>query len=154
MRLDGFVNLHNPRTCLLTYQSPSVKELSRNRRIPVDFNPRLLGNLVYDPVKRRFTRLDIVALGEVRGRPNVENIQGEQLGEANPLGIAFELVTDPRPADYLPPRGARDEPSARPDQNLAESYLGRSNGRRGSLCTGTERKQSRRPGASPTRPRT
>jgi hypothetical protein len=68
----------------------------------------------------------IVALGEVRGRPNGENVQGERLGEANLLGIAFELVTDPQPADYLPPHGARDEPSARPDQNLVEYYLGRS----------------------------
>ena len=124
LRLGGFVNLHNARAYLLTYQSPSVKDLSQNRRIPLDYNPRLLGYLVYHPAKRVFTRLDMVALGDVRGRPNGENILAERIGEANPLGIAFELVTDPRPADYLPPRGARDEPSARTDQNLVERYLG------------------------------
>jgi hypothetical protein len=124
LRLDGHVNLHNSRTYLLTYQSPGVKELSQNRRIPLDYNPRLLGYVVYDPAKRTFTRLDIVALGDVRGRPNGENIQAERIGEANPLGIAFELATNPQPADYLPPRGARDEPTARPDQNLVERYLG------------------------------
>jgi hypothetical protein len=124
LRLDGFVNLHNPRTALLTYQSPSVKEHSRNKRIPLDYNPRLLGNLEYHTGKKVFTRLDVVAIGDVRGRPNMENIMGERVGEANPLGIAFELVTDPKPADFLPPRGARDEPSARPDQNLVKLYLG------------------------------
>jgi hypothetical protein len=60
----------------------------------------------------------------VRGRPNGENIVAERLGDANPLGIAFELVTNPRPADYLPPRAARDEAAARPDVNLVERYLG------------------------------
>jgi hypothetical protein len=124
LRLDGYANLHNPRKALETYQSPSVKEHSRNRRIPLDYDPRLLGYLSYHPAKKVLTRLDIVALGEVRGRPNGENIVGERLGEANPLGIAFELITNPRPADYLPPRAARDEPSARPELNLVERYLG------------------------------
>jgi hypothetical protein len=124
LRLDGFANLHNPRKALLTYQSPGVKEHSRNPRIPLDYDPRLLGYLSYHPARKVLTRLDIVALGDVRGRPNGENILGERLAEANPLGIAFELVTDPRPADYLPPRAARDEPSARPDFNIVEWYLG------------------------------
>jgi hypothetical protein len=124
LRLDGFVNLHNSRAYLLTYQSPGVKNLSQNHRIPLDYHPRLLGYLVYHPARRVMTRLDIVALGDVHGRPNGENIQAERIGAASPLGIAFELVTDPQPADYLPPRGARDEPSARPDQNLVERYLG------------------------------
>lgn len=124
LRLDGFANLHNPRTGLKTYLSPGIKEHSKNMRIPLDYDPRLLGYLAYHPAKRVLTRLDIVALGDVRGRPNGENLVGERLGEATPLGIGFELVTDPRPADYLPPRGARDETAARPDQNLVERYLG------------------------------
>jgi hypothetical protein len=124
LRLDGVVHLHNPRTELKTYLSPGVKEHSQNPRIPLDYDPRLLGYLSYHPAKKVLTRLDIVALGDVRGRPNGENIVGERLGEANPLGIAFELVTDPKPTDYLPPRGARDETAARPDVNLVERYLG------------------------------
>jgi hypothetical protein len=124
LRLDGFANLHNPRSGLMTYLSPGIKEHSQNLRIPLDYDPRLLGYLAYDPVKKRFARLDIVALGNVRGRPNGENILAERLGNVNPLGIAFELVTDPRPADYLPPRAARDETAARPDLNLVERYLG------------------------------
>ena len=80
--------------------------------------------LAYDPAKRVLKRFDVVALGDVRGRPNGENIVAERNGEANPLGVAFELVLDPKPADYLPPRAARDEPAARPDVNLVERYLG------------------------------
>ena len=63
----------------------------------------------YHSEKKALTRFDIVALGDVRGRPNGENIVAERLGDDNPLGIAFELVTNPRPADCLPPRAARDE---------------------------------------------
>jgi hypothetical protein len=124
LRLDGFVHLHNPRSGLKTYQSPGVKEHSRNPRIPLDYDPRLLGYVAYHAGKKTLTRFDLVALGDVRGRPNGENILAERVGEANPLGIAFELVTDPRPADYLPPRAARDETAARPEVNLVDHYLG------------------------------
>jgi hypothetical protein len=127
LRLDGFVNLHNPRRALLTYQSPGVKEHTKNPRIPLDYDPCLLGYLSYDPTRKVLTRLEIVALGDVRGRPNGENIVAERLGEANPLGVAFELVTDPKPADNLPPRAARDESAARPEVNLVERYLGLKN---------------------------
>jgi hypothetical protein len=124
LRLDGFANLHNPRSGLKTYVSPGIKEHSKNLRIPLDYDPRLLGYLSYQPAKKVLTRFDIVALGDVRGRPNGENLVGERLGEATPLGIAFELIMNPRPADYLPPLAARDESAARPDQNLVEWYLG------------------------------
>lgn len=124
LRLDGFANLHNPRTELTTYLSPGIKEHSLNLRVPLDYDPRLLGYVAYHPGKQTLSRFDIVALGDVRGRPNGENILAERRGEANPLGIAFELVTDPKPADRLPPRGARDEGAARPDVNLVERYLG------------------------------
>ncbi len=74
VRLDGFANLNNPRTGLKTYLSPGIKEHSKNLRIPLDYDPRLLGYLAYDPTQKMLTRLDIVALGDVRGRPNGENI--------------------------------------------------------------------------------
>ena len=38
------------------------------------------------------------------------------------LGIAFELVKDPKPADRLPPKGARDVTNSR--RNTVELYLG------------------------------
>jgi hypothetical protein len=106
LRLDGYAKLHNPRTGLLTYKSPGT-ERSKSQ-IPLDYEPRLLGYLAYDPAKKVFTRFDMVALGEVRGRPVGANLLGERLGAANPLGIAFELVAEPTPADYLNPQGARN----------------------------------------------
>lgn len=124
LRLDGVAHLHNPRNGLKTYLSPGIKEHSKNLRIPLDYDPRLLGYLAYHPTRKALTRFDIVALGDVRGRPNGENFLGERIAEANPLGVAFELVTDPRPADFLPPRAARDEAAARPEVNLVERYLG------------------------------
>lgn len=124
LRLEGIANLHNPRAGLKTYLSPGIKQHSQNLRIPLDYDPRLLGYLAYHPGEKVITRFDIVALGNVRGRPNGENILAERLGEANPLGVAFELVTDPQPDDFLPPRAARDEAAARPDVNLVERYLG------------------------------
>jgi hypothetical protein len=107
LRLDGFAKLYNPRSYLLNYQSPSVKQFSQSQ-IPLDYQPRLLGYLAYDPSRKVFTRFDMVALGDIRGRPVDENLSGERVGEANPLAIAFELVTDPKPADYLSPKGLRN----------------------------------------------
>jgi len=107
LRLEGFARLFNPRKYLLTYSSDSLKKHSKSQ-IPLEYQPRLLGTLAYHPGKKVFTRFDVVALGEVRGRPVDCNIMGERLGEANLLGVAFELVTQPRPADYLSPKGLRN----------------------------------------------
>lgn len=106
LRLDGVAKLHNPRTHLLTYKSPST-ERSKSQ-VPLDYEPRLLGYLAYDPMKKAFTRFDVVALGNVRGRPVGANLLGERVAPANPLGVAFELVANPRPADFLNPQGARN----------------------------------------------
>src|SRR5262245_17862248 len=107
LRLDGYAKLHNPRAYLLQSQNATTKKFSQSQA-PLDYQPRLLGYLAYDPAKKVFTRFDMVALGDVRGRPVDENLFGERVGEANALGIAFELVTDPKPADYLSPKGLRD----------------------------------------------
>jgi hypothetical protein len=49
----------------------------------------------------------MIGLGEVRGRPVDSNLFGERLGDVNTLGIAFELVANPGPADYVNPKGLR-----------------------------------------------
>ena len=73
--------------------------------------PSLLGYIAFDPAKNVVTRFDMVALGNVSGRPLNENNMGERPG-SNPLGVAFELVVNPTPADLLFPRGARDNSAA------------------------------------------
>jgi hypothetical protein len=93
MRLDGHADL----------------QASQYMGTTIVYQPRLLGYLAYDPTKKVFTRFDVVALGDVRGKPVGENAMGQRLGDTNLLGIAFELVTDPKPADYLSPRGLRND---------------------------------------------
>lgn len=107
LRLDGFASLNNPRAYLQQSQNPTTKKFSQSQ-IPLEYQPRLLGYLAYDAAKKVLTRFDMIALGDVRGRPVDENLFGERVGEANLLGVAFELVTDPKPADYLSPKGLRD----------------------------------------------
>lgn len=121
LRLDGYAILHNPRRELLSYKSPMIQKYSKSQ-IPLEYQPRLLGYLSYDPARGALTRFDVLALGDVRGRPNGANLLGERLGEANPLGIAFELVREPKPADLLAPKGARDVTNSR--QNTVDLYLG------------------------------
>jgi hypothetical protein len=106
LRLDGFAELHNPRKYLLDYQSPNVKKYSQSQ-IPLEYRPALLGYIAYDPAKKLVTRFEIVALGEIKGRPVDSNLFGERLNDPNLLGIAFALVPNPKPADLVPPRGLR-----------------------------------------------
>lgn len=106
LRIDGYATLNNPRRHLRSYQPLSVKEHSKSQ-IPIDYRPRLLGYISFDVAKKKITRFDMVALGDVRGRPVDSNLFGERLGEANLLGIAFELVANPSPADYVNPKGLR-----------------------------------------------
>ena len=105
LRLEGYAKLHNPRRHLLTYQSPGT-QYSKSQ-IPLDYEPVLLGYVAFDAAKKTMTRFDIVALGEVRGRPVDSNLFGERLNDPNLLGISYQLVTTPTPADYVSPRGLR-----------------------------------------------
>jgi hypothetical protein len=106
MRLEGLANLREDR--------------GANKGGVIAYQPRLLGCLAYNPAKKTFTRFDIVALGDVTGQPADENPVGERLG-SKPLGIAFELAVNPKPADYACPRGQRDV--GIPGGSLTDVYL-------------------------------
>jgi hypothetical protein len=95
LRLEGFAILEKDRGS--GYQQGGL----------ISYRPALLGYLAFDPAKKVFTRFDVVALGNLRGHPVGENLMGARDGE-NPLGIAFELVTHPTPADLVPPKGLMD----------------------------------------------
>jgi hypothetical protein len=82
------------------------------RSEPSVYEPALLGYLEYDRAKKSFTRFDVVALGTASGLPRDANGVVTPRKGAYPLGIAFELVRDPTPAERLYPRGARDNPAA------------------------------------------
>lgn len=68
------------------------------------FEPTILGKLVYVQAQGKFTRFDLVALGDVTG--HIQHGGGGFRPGSQPLGIAFELPKQHRPTDWLPPGGA------------------------------------------------
>ena len=80
---------------------------SPNGPLRLGFETQLHGRLEYDRVKRRFTRFDVVAPGEVWGRwgdANGKSMYIERPGRS-PFGFAFELATGDSPTDRIPPGG-------------------------------------------------
>jgi hypothetical protein len=90
--------------------SASLRQSGRDE--PSVYEPALLGYLEYDRNKKVVTRFDLVALGTASGLPRDANGVITPRKGPYPLGIAFELVVNPTPAEHLYPRGARDNPSA------------------------------------------
>ena len=68
--------------------------------------PSLLGRLEFDRTQGRFTKCDIVALGDTYGKLGGDLKYLYRPGR-HPMGIAFELSDGSRPADRVPPRGMR-----------------------------------------------
>lgn len=65
------------------------------------FEPKLTGLLEYDPVKKSFTRFDMVAIGDCWGG-DWEGGRFQRPGRA-PLGVAFQLTSGKSAADRVPP---------------------------------------------------
>jgi hypothetical protein len=65
------------------------------------YEPRVIGHLEYDPRRRKFTRFDVVALGDHFGRLGI--CDGAARPGCQPLGISFELVEGDQPADRIAP---------------------------------------------------
>lgn len=83
------------------------KATTPNGPLGFGFETPLHGILEYDRAKQVFTRVDIIAIGEVWGRwgdANGESIFVERPGR-EPFAFAFELVTDDSPSNRIPPGG-------------------------------------------------
>ena len=94
LRLDGFAKLGTtPPDAVAQSKIACIDQWG--------YEPRVLGFLEYDPQKKVFTRFDIVALGDQFGRLGICD-SAARVG-LQPLGISFELVEKPRPADCVPP---------------------------------------------------
>jgi hypothetical protein len=67
------------------------------------YDTQLTGVLEYDPVKKAFTRFDMVSAGDWWGG----DWEGNRFARPgrNPLGIAFELAQGDRTSDLVPPNG-------------------------------------------------
>jgi hypothetical protein len=76
------------------------------------YRPALHGYLEYARREGKFTRFDILALGTAQGLPCDANGKVSFRTGPYPVGVAFELVVNPTPAERLHPRGARDNPAA------------------------------------------
>lgn len=74
------------------------------------YDVQLLGKLVYDHAKGRFTRFDCVALGDYWGG-DWEGGRFQRPGRT-PLGIAFELATGNTAVDLVPPHVHMDRKAA------------------------------------------
>jgi hypothetical protein len=69
------------------------------------YDAKLTGQLAYDRVAKKFTRFDLVVLGDHWGRGTFTG--GARPGRT-PLGVAFELADGSQAADRVPPQGARE----------------------------------------------
>jgi hypothetical protein len=65
------------------------------------YEPRVLGFIEYDDIKKVITRFDVVAMGDHFGRLGIAD-SATRVG-LQPLGISCELVTGNAPADRIPP---------------------------------------------------
>jgi hypothetical protein len=94
LRLDGFAKLGR--------EAPAA--VAGGKIACIDqwgYEPRLLGFLEYDPQEQVVTRFDLVALGDHFGRLGI--CDSATRPGLQPLGISFELVKKPCPADRVPP---------------------------------------------------
>jgi hypothetical protein len=96
LRLEGSANLELDRG-----------EAYKGVRRKISYRPSFLGYLEYDSAKMVFTRFELVALGDVQGQANGDNLMGARSGTF-PMGVAFELVTPLTPRDYVQPTGLMD----------------------------------------------
>jgi hypothetical protein len=92
--LDGFARLGKEATA-------GVRDGSAACLDQWGYEPRVLGLLEYDPRTRKFSRFDVVALGDHFGRLGICDSAARP--GCQPLGISFELVAGDRPADRVPP---------------------------------------------------
>jgi hypothetical protein len=91
LRLEGHANLRQ-----------------EERDEPSTYQPALLGFMEVDRSRGAIARFDVLALGKASGLPRDANGKIAFRKGAYPVGIVFELVPSPTPAERLHPRGARD----------------------------------------------
>jgi hypothetical protein len=100
MRMDGFARLGS--------DFATADAAAKEKRSSPGYEPDVLGYLEVDRKKNKFTRFDLVALGDTFGQLGGD-LKYLYRADRNPLGVAFELVRPDAPiADRtVPPRGMR-----------------------------------------------
>jgi hypothetical protein len=93
LRLDGFAKLGT--------EAPESAKTGKPCFNQWGYEPRLLGLLEYDVAKKRFTRFDIIAMGDHFGKLGHDDSAARP--GLQPLGVTFELGNGDLPADRVPP---------------------------------------------------
>lgn len=99
MRLEGRVHWGS--------EFDPAQATTPNGPLALGYETPLLGHLEYDRQRKRFTRFDVVAPGEVWGRwgdANGKSMYVERPGR-EPFGFAIELADGDSPTDRIPPGG-------------------------------------------------
>jgi hypothetical protein len=84
-----------------------TKATTPNGPLAFGYEAPLHGVIEFDRKNERFTRFDLIALGDVWGRwgdANGKSMTIERPGRS-PIGFAFELARDDSPTDRIPPAG-------------------------------------------------
>lgn len=109
-RLDLVVQEVSADTLRLALEGKA--ELSQPERgEPALYRPALRGRIEVDRARGTLTRFELLALGDASGLPRDANGKLAFRAGSYPVGIAFDLLTAPTPAERLHPRGARDHPA-------------------------------------------
>lgn len=98
-RAEGFAHLGS------AYDA--AKATTPNGPLPFGYEAPLHGIIEYDRKNARFTRFDLIALGDVWGRWGDANNNSQTVERPgrNPVPIAFELSRGDSPTERIPPGG-------------------------------------------------
>jgi hypothetical protein len=96
LRLEGFARLG------AAFESAKASDLKG----PFGYEPQLIGFVEYDRQAKCITRFEFVALGDVYGYPNTDDLAWRPSWRAGrqPLGVAFELISGNAAGDRVPAR--------------------------------------------------
>ncbi len=100
--LEWAVESVSPEKIRLRLEGHAHLERKGGKLGPTVYSPALLGYVTYDVRAKEITDFKMIALGDVLNTP-----RGVRPG-LHPLGIAFEMVSNPSPAECVVPRGGRD----------------------------------------------
>lgn len=96
LRLEGFASLG------AAFEGAKANDLKG----PFGYEPKLTGFVDYDREAKRITRFELVALGDVYGYPNTDDLAWKPSWRAGrqPLGVVFEMISGTSPGDRVPAR--------------------------------------------------
>ncbi|MEX1098647.1 MAG: hypothetical protein WED34_21550 [Planctomycetales bacterium] len=106
-RLTLTVEESSSKTVRLKLAGDLALEQDHRDGTTLSYRPAVLGYITYDVPKEAVTRFDMLVLGEEQGRLGGPEYVSGLFSQPRLLGIAFELVSDPSPAEKIRPHAAK-----------------------------------------------